>query len=96
MADYHLPVTEARSRFLSLVKEAGAGFARYVITYRGKPAAVMIGFDEFEGWLETLEIARSPSWRRALAQAAREERSGRRLSLDEVVGKKKRKRRGRR
>lgn len=88
MASYTLPITEARSRFLSLVKDAGEAFSRYVITYRGKPEAVMLGYDEFEGWLETLEISQSPSWKKALAQARREEKSCKRLSLEAVVGPK--------
>ncbi len=88
MASYTLPTTEARSRFLSLVKDAGETFSRYVITHHGKPEAVMMGFDEFEGWLETLEIVQSPSWKKALAKARREDRSGRRLSYEDVVGRK--------
>lgn len=88
MAQYTLPVTQARGRFLSMVKEAGAAFSRYVITYRGKPEAVMLGYEEFEGWLETLEIAASPSWKKALAQAAREDRAGKRLGFEAVVGRK--------
>ncbi len=88
MGSYVLPATKARSRFLSMVKDAGGSFSRYVITHRGKPEAVMMGFDEFEGWLETLEITQSPSWKRALASAKREDRAGRRLSYADVVGKK--------
>lgn len=88
MATYTLPTTQARSRFLSLVKDAGAGFSRYVITYRGKPEAVMMSAEEFDGWLETLEITQSPSWRKALTQARREDRAGERLSYEAVVGSK--------
>lgn len=87
MGSYTLPATEARARFLSMVKDAGETFSRYVITHRGKPEAVMMGFDEFEGWLETLEIAQSPTWKRALALAKREDKAGRRLSYANVVGK---------
>lgn len=88
MSTHTLPTTEARRKFLSLVKDAGSAFGRYVITYRGKPEAVMMGFEEFEGWLETLEILQSPSWKRALADARREEKAGRRLSYEDVVGRK--------
>lgn len=86
MATYTLPTTKARGRFLSMVKDAGEAFSRYVITYRGKPEAVMMSAEEFDGWLETLEIAQSPSWKKALAQARREERAGKRLSYEAVVG----------
>ncbi len=87
MATSTLSTTEARARFLSLVKDAGSAYSRYVITYRGRPEAVMMGAEEFEGWLETLEIASSPSWKQALAKARREDRAGRRLSLEAVVGR---------
>ncbi|MBI5622235.1 MAG: type II toxin-antitoxin system Phd/YefM family antitoxin [Elusimicrobia bacterium] len=86
MATHTLPTTEARVKFLSMVKDVDKAFTRYVITHRGKPQAVMMAVDEYEGWLETLEIARSASWTRALAKARREERSGRRLSYETVAG----------
>jgi len=88
MADHALPVTKARSKLLSMVRDSGAAFSRYVITHRGKPEAVLMGYEEFEGWLETLEISASPSWKRALAQAAREDRAGKRLGLAEVLATK--------
>jgi antitoxin YefM len=93
MAQYTLPITEARARFLSMVKEAGDALAQYVITYRGKPQAVMLSFEEFEGWLESLDILQSPSWKRAVAQAAKEEKAGKRLSYEAVVGRKQKGRR---
>lgn len=88
MSTYALASTEARKKFLSIVRDAGATYARYVITHRGRPEAVVMSAEEFEGWLETLEIAGSASWRKALADARREERSGRRLSFETVVGRK--------
>jgi len=86
MAVYPLPTTQARKRFLSMVKDAGSSYSQYVITYRGKPEAVLMGYEEFEGWLETLEIAQSPAWKKALAQARKEDRAGRRLSYEAVIG----------
>ena len=85
MATLTLPTTEARTRFLSMVKDVDKAFTRYVITHRGRPHAVMMAVDEFEGWLETLEIAHSDSWTRALAKARREESAGRRLSYEAVA-----------
>ncbi|MBI4422995.1 MAG: type II toxin-antitoxin system Phd/YefM family antitoxin [Elusimicrobia bacterium] len=88
MSTHALPTTLARKRFLSIVRDAGASYARYVITHRGRPEAVVMSADEFEGWLETLEIAESSSWRKALAKARQEEKAGRRLSFETVVGRK--------
>ncbi|MCX5790303.1 MAG: type II toxin-antitoxin system Phd/YefM family antitoxin [Elusimicrobia bacterium] len=86
MATLTLPTTEARSRFLSMVKDVDKAFTRYIITHRGKPHAVMMAVDEYEGWLETLEIAHSDSWTRALSRARCEDEAGRRLSYEAVVG----------
>lgn len=86
MATLTLPTTEARTRFLFMVKDVDKAFTRYVITHRGRPHAVMMAVDEFEGWLETLEIAHSDSWTRALSRARREERAGRTLSCEAVMG----------
>ncbi|MBI5200662.1 MAG: type II toxin-antitoxin system Phd/YefM family antitoxin [Elusimicrobia bacterium] len=93
MSTYALASTAARKKFLSIVRDAGATFSRYVITHRGRPEAVVMSAEEFEGWLESLEIAASSSWRKALAQARREEKSGRRLSFESVVGRKQKSRR---
>ncbi|MFA6317676.1 MAG: type II toxin-antitoxin system Phd/YefM family antitoxin [Elusimicrobiota bacterium] len=87
MATRTLPTTEARVKFLSMVKDVDKAFTRYVITHRGRPHAVMMAVDEYEGWLETLEIARSGSWTRALAKAKREDKAGRTLSYEAVVGR---------
>lgn len=94
MATYTFPTTKARTRFLSMVRDAGEAFSRYVFTYRGKPQAVMLGYEEYEGWMETLELVQSPTWRRALRQASREDQSGRYVALEDVVGPTPRKGRG--
>ena len=69
-----------------MVKDVDKAFTRYVITHRGRPHAVMMAVDEYEGWIETLDIAHSDSWTRALSKARSEDRAGRRLSYEAVVG----------
>ena len=92
MSTEAISATEAREQFLKMIKEASREFARFIITHRGKPEAVMLSFNEFEGWLETLDISENPSWKKALAKAKREDRSGKRLSFEDVVGRPQRKR----
>ncbi len=87
MATEMLPVTEARGRLPRLVKDGTRLFNRYILTAHGKPRAVLLSYDEYEGWLETLEIIQDPVWRRALAEAEREYRAGKFLSYEEVTGK---------
>lgn len=85
MATYTVASTQARKRFLSIVRDAGTTFARYVITHRGRAEAVVMSAEEFDGWLETLEIAESATWRKALSQARREDRRGKRVSLESLA-----------
>ncbi|MBI4347018.1 MAG: type II toxin-antitoxin system Phd/YefM family antitoxin [Elusimicrobia bacterium] len=93
MATYTLPSTEARKKLLSIVRDAGERYSRYVITHRGRPQAVVMSAEEYESWLETLEIMSSPSWMKAIAQGEREIKQGKWLSFEEVVGRKQRSRR---
>lgn len=53
-----IPVTEFRGRVLETVRRAQKTGQEYVVTARGKPAAVLMGFDEWEALVETREIKR--------------------------------------
>lgn len=56
MSPKYVPVTEFRGQVLESVRRAQRCGQEYIITTRGKPAAVLLGFDEWESLLETLEI----------------------------------------
>ena len=83
-----LPVTLARKTFLNLIEKVDRSFARYVITKKGEPTALLMSYEEFEGWLETLDILTDPDWVKALTKAEREAKKGKFLSFEKVVGKK--------
>lgn len=51
-----VPVTEFRSQVLKAVRKAQKSGQEYVITANGRPAAVLMSFDEWESLMETLEI----------------------------------------
>lgn len=53
-----VPVTEFRGRVLEAVRKAQKEGQEYVITAKGKPAAVLMNFDEWESLIETVEIKR--------------------------------------
>ena len=86
MADRTLPLSEARAKLSTVVREANEIYQRTVITQNGKPAAVVIGYDEFESWLETLEILGDPELMADLRQADRELAIGDLHSFEEVFG----------
>ncbi|MBI4366155.1 MAG: type II toxin-antitoxin system Phd/YefM family antitoxin, partial [Deltaproteobacteria bacterium] len=60
---------------LETVRRAQRTGQEYVVTARGKPAAVLIGFDEWEVLVETREIKRD---KKLMAQIRRSQRYFRR------------------
>ena len=83
-----LPVTLARKTLLDLIEKVDHTLTRYVITKKGEPKALLMSYEEFEGWLETLDILTDPEWVKALSQAKREAKKGQFLSFEKVAGKK--------
>ena len=56
MAIKNLSVTQAKIVFDALVDEAGNRFKRFIITNDGHPKAVILSYEEYEYFLETLEM----------------------------------------
>lgn len=83
-----LPISEVKTRLPELVKGISERDDEIVITRRGRPAAVIVSLDEYEGLRETLEILSDPE---AMAQIRRSEayfrRGGKGYTIDEVFGK---------
>jgi prevent-host-death family protein len=51
-----IPVTALRPKLLGCVSKASRLGQDYIITKNGRPSAVLVGFDEWESWKETMEI----------------------------------------
>lgn len=48
-----------------------------VITQRGRPAALLVNYEVYEGMVATLAEMSDPDWRERLTEAERESRAGR-------------------
>ena len=88
MATQTLPISEARASLPQIVKAADERFERTVITTNGKPVAVIMSYEEYQAWEETLEILSDAEtmkdWREARAAIAR----GDTFSFEEVFDQK--------
>lgn len=51
-----VPVTEFRTKALQAVRQASELGWEFIITSKGKPAAILLNFDDWENILETLEV----------------------------------------
>lgn len=80
-----LPFTDARKELSKLIDEVSKDHEHVVITKQGRPKAVLMSADEFEGWQETLEIMADPKARRAIRQGLRDIKAGRTRPLEDVL-----------
>lgn len=79
-----VPLSEAKAKLARLVQEAQALGETVVITRSGRPAGVLMGVEEYEGLLETLEILSNPALRKALKRGLAEEKRGETVGHEEL------------
>jgi len=90
-----LSSSEAKARLSELVANCEKDEEDLVITRNGRPAAVLMSADEYEGWRETREILRNPALMKEIKQGLRQLEKGQRFILEEVFGEPLRRRKGR-
>jgi prevent-host-death family protein len=74
-------LTEAKHDFGRLIKQAGK--ARVLVTRRGKPAAVIVGFKNEEDWLD-YQLEHDPRFLRRIARARTEIGEGKFVKLEDL------------
>lgn len=83
-----LPISEVKAKLPKLVHGVAARDDEIVITRNGRPTAILLSMDEYEGLRETLKILSDPE---AMAQLRRSEayfkRGGKGHTLDQIFGK---------
>lgn len=79
-----LPITEARINLPTLVDNAKKKLDEYIITVKGKPAAILLSIDEYESLKETLEIMSDPETMKDLKEAEEDIKAGRVYTWEEV------------
>ena len=75
-----MTATEARKNFYAVIKTAERPGVSITITHDGIPKIVVMSFEEFEGWQETLEIMADPdpTLERDILEGIKELKSGKR------------------
>ena len=81
-----VPVSEARQTLPELVSRMRRLMDRVIITRNGKPEAVMMAFEEYESWVETLELLSSPESVRGIHEGVEDLKAGRSRSFEKVFG----------
>ncbi len=81
-----IPLSEARQTLPSLVTRMRKLMNRVIITRKGKPEAVLMGLDEYESWVETLELVSRPETVAGIREGLADLAAGRSKSFEEVFG----------
>ena len=81
-----IPVSEARGNLSALVTQMQKEMNRIIITRNGKPEAVMIGFEEYEDWIETLELMSRPETVKGIREGLADLKRGDSMSFEDLFG----------
>lgn len=84
-----ISVRRLRTNLAQVLKDVNTKLDRYVISKRGEPEAIIMCVDDYEGWLETLEIMCDKKAMADIKQAREELARGRYYSLEDIAPKNK-------
>lgn len=76
------PLSDVRNRLSEIVEEAATTGSDFLITRHGRPSAVIVGHDEYESMIETLNILSDPETMAAIEEAEADLASGDLVELD--------------
>lgn len=81
----YLSIRELRPKLPSVIRDVASTYARYVVTRRGKPEAVLLSIEDYERLMETLEIESDPVLMRRIERAERAFKRGERgKSIEQI------------
>jgi prevent-host-death family protein len=82
-----MPLSEVKTKLSELVDAVERRDEVVTITRNGKPVAIMVSKDEYEGWQETVEIMRDAKFMKEIRKGIQSlKRSKKRYTLDELFG----------
>lgn len=85
--DKIIPISEFQTRAKKWVDQVRETDQPVIITQRGKPAAVLVSCDDFEGLQATRDEMSYPDWKKRLARAEKESAAGKGMAMDEYFSK---------
>jgi prevent-host-death family protein len=83
--------SNAKAHFIAMVRKAHELGQTYLITHRGEDSAVLLGSEDYEGLLETLDILKNSKVSLAIMESLKDLRKGSIYSFEDVVGRKQKK-----
>lgn len=85
--DHYISVTDAKNQLLGLIRKLKSSQETVAITRDGVPAAVLLGIEQFEALMETLEILSDQKTMRSLRRSLKQASEGRWVEHEAVFGR---------
>ncbi len=82
-----ITLTKLRPKLPQIMDRLSKYFDRYVITRHGKPEAVMLSEEDYEGLLESLDILSDQKLMKDIRKAEQDLRKGKGISWEKVKRK---------
>jgi prevent-host-death family protein len=79
-----ITLKELRPALPKVVDSIDSKMERYLVTRHGKPVIVMLGIDDYESLIETLDILADPEAKKGLRQGIKDATQGRTRSWQEI------------
>ncbi len=85
-AKHTLSITEARKRIFDIADDVQKPGAYYVLTEKGRPKAVVLSAEEYDGLIETLEVYHQfPNIEEDIKRAEKDYEEEKTISLEELL-----------
>ena len=82
-----IPISDLQTKTKQIVEEVKKTGNPVIITQRGRAAALIVNYEEYEGMLHTLDEMSYPDWQERLKEAEEDSRKGRGIGLDDLIKK---------
>lgn len=79
-----LPATKIRKDFFNILDKVEKTNIPYTITVNGQPKAVIMNAEEYEGWLETMDIMSNSETVKGIEEGKKDLAEGRYSTFEEV------------
>lgn len=84
--DSVLSANVARTNFYQILNEADEKLRQFVVTLRGKVKAVVMPYEEYSSWKETLEILTDSKLSASLRRALKSKKTYTQEQVDKILG----------
>lgn len=85
--DKIIPISDLQTKTKEIVDGVKKTGDPVIVTQRGRPAALVVNYEAYEGLLHTLDEMSYPDWQAKLKEAEEDSRKGRGITLEQLKKK---------